>query len=208
MVPLTGLTPFRQQDPLCAKKSMYRAHAGHMGTSGSDGVLCLPHDRQPREAHCESAELSPTLALPGLPCPSTSASPAAPMAMAALISGHQQRPSDQALGYPSWEAWREQPKVRTYIRHVNGMPRRIDPSTDRATAAVMLGCSPDEVGYCPRCQGLTRRYGRNAQRVLWGRPSGARHRRTTRCCSGQVRLTVSDATGVAPSLDRATGLSG
>ncbi|GHH31341.1 hypothetical protein [Streptomyces rubradiris] len=40
---------------------------------------------------------------------------------------------------------------------------RIDPAVDRTAAARLLGCSPDEVGYCPRCQGLTRRYGRNAQ---------------------------------------------
>jgi hypothetical protein len=43
------------------------------------------------------------------------------------------------------------------------MPERIDPSTDRTAAACLLGCLPDEVGYCPRCQGLTRRYGRDAQ---------------------------------------------
>lgn len=43
------------------------------------------------------------------------------------------------------------------------MPRRIDPATDRTAAAHLLGCLPDEVGYCPRCQGLTRRYGRRAQ---------------------------------------------
>ncbi|MFF9001537.1 hypothetical protein ACF1GW_06380 [Streptomyces achromogenes] len=40
---------------------------------------------------------------------------------------------------------------------------RIDPAVDRTAAARLLGCSPDEVGYCPRCQGLTRRYGREAQ---------------------------------------------
>ncbi|WP_107466558.1 hypothetical protein [Streptomyces sp. MA5143a] len=45
------------------------------------------------------------------------------------------------------------------------MPRRIDPSSDRATAALLLGCPPGQVGSCPRCQGLTRRYGPRA-RVL------------------------------------------
>ncbi|MFF5438820.1 hypothetical protein [Streptomyces achromogenes] len=40
---------------------------------------------------------------------------------------------------------------------------RIDPTVDRTAAARLLGCSPDQVGYCPRCQGLTRRYGRQAQ---------------------------------------------
>ncbi|GEC08793.1 hypothetical protein SSP24_64480 [Streptomyces spinoverrucosus] len=43
------------------------------------------------------------------------------------------------------------------------VPQRIDPATDRTVAALLLGCAPDEVGYCPRCQGLTHRYGRNAQ---------------------------------------------
>ncbi|MEW2623673.1 hypothetical protein [Streptomyces sp. NPDC048106] len=41
---------------------------------------------------------------------------------------------------------------------MDGAPRRIDPATDRV-AAHLLGCSPAEVGYCPRCQGLSRRYG-------------------------------------------------
>ncbi|MGJ5830135.1 hypothetical protein [Streptomyces ossamyceticus] len=45
------------------------------------------------------------------------------------------------------------------------MPRRIDPSTDRATAALLLGCPPEQVGSCPRCQGLTQRFGPRA-RVL------------------------------------------
>ncbi|MER6531527.1 hypothetical protein [Streptomyces sp. NPDC001508] len=45
------------------------------------------------------------------------------------------------------------------------VPERIDPATDRVTAAILLGCAPHEVGYCPRCLGLTHRYGRNA-RVL------------------------------------------
>ncbi|MFF5404312.1 hypothetical protein ACFY8K_18300 [Streptomyces misionensis] len=45
------------------------------------------------------------------------------------------------------------------------MPRRIDPATDRTAAAHLLGCRPDEVGYCPRCQGLTHRYGRRARPV-------------------------------------------
>ncbi|MER6683698.1 MULTISPECIES: hypothetical protein [Streptomyces] len=45
------------------------------------------------------------------------------------------------------------------------MPQRIDPSTDRAAAAVLLGCAPNQVGYCARCQGLTRRYGPTAQVV-------------------------------------------
>ncbi|MFF9157689.1 hypothetical protein ACF1AB_36335 [Streptomyces sp. NPDC014846] len=52
--------------------------------------------------------------------------------------------------------------VRT-VGTMDGMPRRIEPATDRTAAARMLGCAPDEVGYCPRCQGLTRRYGRGAQ---------------------------------------------
>ncbi|MFF4761680.1 hypothetical protein [Streptomyces sp. NPDC001292] len=46
---------------------------------------------------------------------------------------------------------------------MDDMPRRIDPSTDRTAAAILLGCLPDEVGYCPRCHGLTHRYGRDAQ---------------------------------------------
>jgi hypothetical protein len=29
----------------------------------------------------------------------------------------------------------------------------------------VLGCSPEQIGPCTRCQGLTRRYGRNAQLV-------------------------------------------
>ncbi|MEU6012459.1 hypothetical protein [Streptomyces sp. NPDC047453] len=41
--------------------------------------------------------------------------------------------------------------------------QRIDPATDRTAAARLLGCTPEEVGYCPRCQGLTRRYGKHAQ---------------------------------------------
>ncbi|MFC9915194.1 hypothetical protein [Streptomyces sp. NPDC127197] len=43
------------------------------------------------------------------------------------------------------------------------MPQRIDPSMDRGAAALLLGCLPEEVGFCPRCQGLTRRYGPKAQ---------------------------------------------
>ncbi|RMB84918.1 hypothetical protein CTZ28_14915 [Streptomyces shenzhenensis] len=46
---------------------------------------------------------------------------------------------------------------------MDGVPERIDPSTDRVAAAILLRCSPDELGYCPRCQGLTHRYGRDAQ---------------------------------------------
>ncbi|QIJ62537.1 hypothetical protein [Streptomyces sp. JB150] len=46
---------------------------------------------------------------------------------------------------------------------MDGRPQRIDPSTDRTAAARLLGCHPDEVGYCPRCSGLTRRYGRSAE---------------------------------------------
>ncbi|MGW5198104.1 hypothetical protein [Streptomyces spiralis] len=45
------------------------------------------------------------------------------------------------------------------------MPQRIDPSLDRAAAALLLGCTPDQVGYCARCRGLTRRYGPDAQLV-------------------------------------------
>lgn len=47
--------------------------------------------------------------------------------------------------------------------HMDEMPQRIAPETDRAAAAILLGCAPGEVGYCPRCQGLTRRYGAKAQ---------------------------------------------
>ncbi|MGW0711954.1 hypothetical protein ACWD4G_39390 [Streptomyces sp. NPDC002643] len=43
------------------------------------------------------------------------------------------------------------------------MPERIDPSMDRAVAALLLGCLPKEVGFCPRCRGLTHRYGPGAQ---------------------------------------------
>jgi hypothetical protein len=43
------------------------------------------------------------------------------------------------------------------------MPPRIDPSMDRTAAALLLGCTPEEVGFCPRCQGLTHRYGSRAQ---------------------------------------------
>ncbi|MFY4721429.1 hypothetical protein [Streptomyces sp. LaBMicrA B280] len=46
---------------------------------------------------------------------------------------------------------------------MNGTPRRIDSTTDRAAAAQLLGCSPAQVGYCPRCQGLSRRYGPQAE---------------------------------------------
>ncbi|WP_136104660.1 hypothetical protein [Streptomyces sp. S816] len=46
---------------------------------------------------------------------------------------------------------------------MDGTPRRIDPATDRAAAAHLLGCSPAQVGYCPRCQGLSRRYGPGAE---------------------------------------------
>ncbi|MFY4719760.1 hypothetical protein [Streptomyces sp. LaBMicrA B280] len=41
------------------------------------------------------------------------------------------------------------------VEDVDGTPRRIDP----AATAQLLGCSPAQVGYCPRCQGLSRRYG-------------------------------------------------
>ncbi|KUJ39922.1 hypothetical protein AB0N87_23185 [Streptomyces sp. NPDC093228] len=44
-------------------------------------------------------------------------------------------------------------------------PRRIDPTTDRVSAALVLGCSPEQIGPCTRCQGLTCRYGRNARLV-------------------------------------------
>ncbi|MFF3878988.1 hypothetical protein [Streptomyces sp. NPDC001978] len=44
------------------------------------------------------------------------------------------------------------------------VPRRIAPTTDRVSAALMLGCLPAQIGPCARCQGLTCRYGRNAQR--------------------------------------------
>ncbi|MEV7977032.1 hypothetical protein [Streptomyces sp. NPDC086519] len=42
---------------------------------------------------------------------------------------------------------------------------RIDPTTDPSTAAVILRCMPNQVGPCPRCQGLTARCGPNAQVV-------------------------------------------
>ena len=51
---------------------------------------------------------------------------------------------------------------RTFGR-MDQMPQRIDPSMDRTAAALLLGCLPEEVGFCPRCQGLTCRYGSKAQ---------------------------------------------
>ncbi|GHF20285.1 hypothetical protein GCM10014715_88560 [Streptomyces spiralis] len=49
--------------------------------------------------------------------------------------------------------------------HMAEVPRRIDPITDRATTALILGCRPDQVGYCPSCQGLTCRYGPTTQAI-------------------------------------------
>ncbi|WP_128382270.1 hypothetical protein [Streptomyces cavernae] len=48
---------------------------------------------------------------------------------------------------------------------MNDSVRRIDPSTDPASAAIMLGCQPQQIGPCARCQGLTVRYGSNAQLI-------------------------------------------
>ncbi|MGW2940074.1 hypothetical protein ACWDA7_52575 [Streptomyces sp. NPDC001156] len=52
---------------------------------------------------------------------------------------------------------------------MNEVPRRIDPTTDRVSAAIMLGCTPAQVGPGARCQGLTCRYGPGAQLL---RPHG------------------------------------
>ncbi|MGW7427025.1 hypothetical protein ACWGJB_44840 [Streptomyces sp. NPDC054813] len=41
--------------------------------------------------------------------------------------------------------------------------RRIDPTTDAGTAAILPGCTQAQIGPCPRCQGLTIRYGTSAQ---------------------------------------------
>ncbi|MFI1201662.1 hypothetical protein ACH4VR_19785 [Streptomyces sp. NPDC020883] len=45
-------------------------------------------------------------------------------------------------------------------------PGRLDPKTTDATAAaIILGCSTQDIGPCVRCQGLTARYGRQAQSI-------------------------------------------
>ncbi|WP_370418969.1 hypothetical protein AB8O64_10965 [Streptomyces sp. QH1-20] len=44
-------------------------------------------------------------------------------------------------------------------------PRRLDPRMDRASAAIVLGCEPRQVGPCVRCRGLTVRYGKQAQPI-------------------------------------------
>jgi len=62
---------------------------------------------------------------------------------------------------------------------MDGVPQRIDPSTDRTAAARLLGCPPDEVGYCPRCHGLTRRYGRHARIICPACRATERLRRAT-----------------------------
>ncbi|MFJ6669060.1 hypothetical protein [Streptomyces sp. NPDC091383] len=49
------------------------------------------------------------------------------------------------------------------VEDVDGTPRRIDPAMDLAAAAQLLGCSPAQVGYCPRCQDLSRRYRSGAE---------------------------------------------
>ncbi|MGW2938277.1 hypothetical protein ACWDA7_42345 [Streptomyces sp. NPDC001156] len=43
------------------------------------------------------------------------------------------------------------------------VPRRIDPTTDRVSAALLLGCTPAQIGPRARCQGLTCQYGRGAK---------------------------------------------
>ncbi|RLU86216.1 hypothetical protein CTZ27_24880 [Streptomyces griseocarneus] len=48
---------------------------------------------------------------------------------------------------------------------MSGTPRRLDPSMDRASAAIVLGCTPRQVGPCARCRGLTVRYGQQAQPI-------------------------------------------
>lgn len=53
---------------------------------------------------------------------------------------------------------------RTFDR-MKGMPRRIEPTTDRTTAALILGCSTDGVGYCPRCWGFTCRTAEGADHL-------------------------------------------
>lgn len=56
--------------------------------------------------------------------------------------------------------------------HITACRQRIAPDTDRAAAAILLGRTPGEVGYCPRCQGLTLRYGPKAQVLCHACPPG------------------------------------
>ncbi len=49
--------------------------------------------------------------------------------------------------------------------NMNDAPRRLDPTTDPASAALILGCQPRQVGPCVRCLGLTARYGDRAQPI-------------------------------------------
>ncbi|MEV8388872.1 MULTISPECIES: hypothetical protein [unclassified Streptomyces] len=44
-------------------------------------------------------------------------------------------------------------------------PRRLAPTMDRTSAAIILGCAPQQIGPCARCQGLTVRYGSKAEPV-------------------------------------------
>ncbi|MFF0481929.1 hypothetical protein [Streptomyces sp. NPDC004435] len=45
-------------------------------------------------------------------------------------------------------------------------PRRLDPTTDASSAAIILGCEPSRVGPCARCRGLTIRYGGGIPRAM------------------------------------------
>lgn len=69
-----------------------------------------------------------------------------------------ERPTGRHHGPPESGAWHK-------FGCMDEAPRRIDPTADRVSAALMLGCSPEQVGPCSRCQGLTCRYGRDAQLV-------------------------------------------
>ncbi|WP_030372427.1 hypothetical protein [Streptomyces rimosus] len=48
---------------------------------------------------------------------------------------------------------------------MNDAPRRLPPDMDRASAAMILGCQPRQVGFCVRCRGLTVRYGAHAKLI-------------------------------------------
>lgn len=85
--------------------------------------------------------------------------------------------------------------------HMDEMPQRIDPRTDRATAALLLGCTPAEVGYCPRCQGLTRRYGSKAQ-VLCPACRAADAPLDKGLSSGAARSSAGDSAGTATTARR------
>ncbi|MGW1275540.1 hypothetical protein ACWD4V_01095 [Streptomyces tsukubensis] len=45
------------------------------------------------------------------------------------------------------------------------LPRRLEPTMDPGSAAIILGCEPRQIGPCARCQGLTVRYGVRAEPV-------------------------------------------